>query len=108
MLTELIAEAQGAERAGEWTRSLELYQSALDQARETADAIRTAEVLRWIGRVHRLRGNSELASHAYHESLAVAEEHGLTMHIASALNVIAMLEQAQGNVDEAEALYVRG
>jgi putative nucleotidyltransferase with HDIG domain len=107
MGVELIEAAQEAERSGAWNRALELYQSVLDDATEQADAARAAEVLRWIGRVYRLRGDLELAETAYRQSLTVAEASGLTLHIASALNVLAMVDQLHGDVDAAEARYTR-
>lgn len=106
-LIELIEDAQRAERSGSWDQALHLYQAALEEARKADEHVRVAELLRWIGRVHRLRGNLEPAAHAYRESLAVAVTHGLTVHIASALNVLGVVEQAHGNVDAAEALYMR-
>jgi putative nucleotidyltransferase with HDIG domain len=107
MDVELIEAAQEAERTGSWNRALELYQQALDDATLRSDAVRAAEVLRWIGRVYRLRGDLELAESAYRQSLTVAEDNGLTLHIASALNVLAMVDQLHGNVDAAEKRYSR-
>ncbi|MEX2284720.1 MAG: tetratricopeptide repeat protein, partial [Gemmatimonadota bacterium] len=107
-LADVVASAKTAERSGSWNEALALYQQAAGQAAELNDMERLAEVMRWIGRVHRLRGDLELAGSAYKRSLAIAEQHGLTVHIASALNVLAMVEQLKGNVDEAERLYGRG
>jgi putative nucleotidyltransferase with HDIG domain len=107
MGVELIEAAQEAERSGSWNRAIELYQGALDEATSRSDAVRAAEVLRWIGRVYRLRGDLELAEAAYRQSLTVAEDNGLTLHIASALNVLAMVDQLHGNVDAAEQRYSR-
>ena len=107
MGAELIEAAQEAERTGAWNRALELYQSVLDEATEESNAVRAAEVLRWIGRVYRLRGDLELAETAYRQSLTVAEANGLTLHIASALNVLAMVDQAHGNIPAAEERYAR-
>jgi putative nucleotidyltransferase with HDIG domain len=104
----LLESAQHAERTGNWNEALQLYQQAWEESQEASDFVRVADILRWIGRVHRQRGNLLLAADAYRRSLAVAEEHGLTVQIASALNVLAMVEQLQGRVDEAEALYLRG
>lgn len=107
MGVELIEAAQEAERSGSWSRALELYQFALEDATEHADAVRVADVLRWIGRVYRLRGDLELAETAYRQSLTVAEANGLTFQIASALNVLAMVDQLHGLVDIAEKRYAR-
>lgn len=107
LLEELIAGAQKAERVGAWNRSVELYKRAISEAGEAGDVVRLAELHRWIGRVYRLRGDLVLAAQAYRASLAIAEANNLTLHIASALNVIAMIEQLHGNVDAAEGLYMR-
>lgn len=107
MLTEIIDSAQRAERAGNWDMALALYQQALDAVRELDDQVKLAELLRWIGRVHRLRGDLEMAETAYRESLGAAELSGRADQIASGLNVLAVVQQAYGHVDEAEALYKR-
>jgi putative nucleotidyltransferase with HDIG domain len=75
--------------------------------RALGDQVKLAELLRWIGRVHRLRGDLETAEHAYQESLAVAEACGNAEQIASGLNVLAVVQQAYGRVDDAEVLYMR-
>jgi putative nucleotidyltransferase with HDIG domain len=106
-LLATIEAAQQAERTGSWNQALELYKQAAAEADEQGDVVRVAELMRWIGRVHRLRGDLQLAELAYRESLRVAEENDLTVHIASALNVLAMVEQLHGNVDAAETLYSR-
>ena len=107
-LTSVIESGQRAERAGNWDVALDLYQQALESVREQEDAVRLAELLRWIGKVHRLRGDLEMAEMAYRESLQAAEASGRADLVASALNVLAVVQQAYGNVDEAEALYKRG
>jgi putative nucleotidyltransferase with HDIG domain len=107
-LTAIIESAQSAERTGTWDVALELYQQALDTVRERQDNVKLAELMRWVGRVHRLRGDLEMAETAYRESLQAAEISGRADLIASALNVLAVVQQAYGNVDEAESLYKRG
>ena len=52
------AEAREAEQAGDWTVSLECYESALRCLPAEGDARRAAELLRWIGSVHRERGGT--------------------------------------------------
>ncbi|HEY0304852.1 MAG TPA: tetratricopeptide repeat protein, partial [Longimicrobiales bacterium] len=101
-LTRVIESAQRAERAGNWDVALDLYQQALETVREQEDAVRLAELLRWIGKLHRLRGDLELAEVAYRESLQAAETSGRADLVASALNVWAVIQQAYGNVDVAE------
>jgi putative nucleotidyltransferase with HDIG domain len=106
-VTHVIESAQRAEREGSWDIALGLYQQALDVIREQEDDVKLAEVLRWIGRVHRLRGDLEMAETAYRESLKAAEASGRADQVAAGLNVLAVVQQAYGNVDEAEALYKR-
>jgi putative nucleotidyltransferase with HDIG domain len=106
-LTNVIENAQRAERAGSWDIALALYQQAIAEVRAHEDTTKLAELLRWIGRVHRLRGDLEMAEHAYKESLLVAEKAGRADQIASALNVLAVVQQAYGRVDDAEDLYQR-
>ncbi len=107
-LNTVIESAQRAERAGSWDIALDLYQQAIETVREQQDVVRLAELFRWIGRVHRLRGDLEMAESAYRESLTAAEASGRADQVASALNVLAVVQQAYGNVDEAESLYKRG
>jgi putative nucleotidyltransferase with HDIG domain len=103
---ELIERARAEERAGEWDRALELYERAFACLSRT-DAGGTAEVLRWIGHVHRHRGDFEVCGDLYEASLAVAEANGLVHHVASALNCVAILEQAVGRLETAESTYRR-
>ena len=106
-LDQLIEAARLAERNGAWNEALELYGNAMREAESLGEYARVAELHRWIGRVNRLRGDVELAAQSYRESLAVAEAHGLTSQKGSALNVLGMVEQLLGNVDEAQSLYDR-
>ena len=107
-LQQNIETAQRAERAGNWDLALELYDRAVTEVRSIEDKIKLAELHRWIGRVHRLRGDLEAAEQSYRESLAIAKSSGDAEQIASGLNVLAMVRQAYGHVDEAEALYIQG
>lgn len=107
MRGDLIESAQAAERSGDWNYAIDLYQRAAAEARAVGDAERAADVLRWLGRVFRLRGDLDRAEAAYRESLAVAETHDLPLQVASALNVLAVIEQLHGNVAGAESLYAR-
>ncbi|MBI4410483.1 MAG: tetratricopeptide repeat protein [Gemmatimonadetes bacterium] len=64
-------------------------------------------MLRWIGTVHRERGDRDLAADLYETSLAVAETNGLAEHTASALNCLAVVEQFRGHLETSETLYTR-
>ncbi|MGH7472294.1 MAG: HD domain-containing phosphohydrolase, partial [Longimicrobiales bacterium] len=60
---------------------------------------------RWIGTVHRQRGNLDLATEAYGTSLHIAQANALFQHVASALNCQAIVAQHRGQVQDAERLY---
>jgi putative nucleotidyltransferase with HDIG domain len=66
-----------------------------------------ADLLRWIGTIHRMRGDLDHATELYEASLATAEGAALTVHIASALNCLAIVSQFRADVDAAEVLYAR-
>ncbi|MBV9773756.1 MAG: tetratricopeptide repeat protein [Gemmatimonadetes bacterium] len=107
MLEHSIEAAQEAERAGAWDVALARYEEAFSRLSREGDAGTAASVLRWIGRVHRERGDLELAQEMYEASSAVAEAGGLRWHAANALVGLASVEQWRGRLDEAERLYTR-
>ncbi|MBI4541250.1 MAG: tetratricopeptide repeat protein [Gemmatimonadetes bacterium] len=106
-VASLIESAQAAERAGSWNEALARYEAALSRLPAEGEAARRAELLRWIGRVYRQRGDMEQAASAYASSLAVAEAHGLSDQIAAGLNVLAVVEQLRGSPQAAEEMYLR-
>ncbi|MGH7481152.1 MAG: HD domain-containing phosphohydrolase [Longimicrobiales bacterium] len=103
----LLGEAREAEKAGAWTDALERYESALTLVARAGDARRCAEILRWIGTLHRERGDLELADDVYGASLAIAEANALPDQVASALNCLAAVAQFDGRPRVAEDLYLR-
>jgi HD-GYP domain-containing protein (c-di-GMP phosphodiesterase class II) len=104
-LEGLLEEAREAERAGDWDLSLACYEAALQCVRVEGDARRAAEIVRWIGSVHRERGETELALEAYDLSLTIAELNGLEDQLASGLNCVGIVKQFAGEPDVAETLY---
>ena len=98
--------ARGADREGRWADALVLYEGAFSLATERRDVDAVVSILRWMGTLHRERGELELAGEVYEASLAIAQANGLTTQIASVLNVMAGLEQYAGDPDRAESLYV--
>lgn len=104
---DLVREARSAEREGDWAKAVERYESAFMRAAAEGDGRRCAELLRWIGSLHRERGDLELASDVYEASLAIAETHGLDAQIASALNCMAAVAQFDGRPQVAEDLYIQ-
>lgn len=104
---ELIQAARAAEQSGAWAAALERYESALTLASCSGDVRNCAEILRWIGTLHRERGDLELAGEVYEASLAIAEVNELPDQIASALNCLAAIAQFDGRPRVAEDLYLR-
>jgi putative nucleotidyltransferase with HDIG domain len=94
-----------AERAGNWDRALEEYEAAFSLVTVEGDARSAADLLRWIGTIHRERGDLELATDLYEASLAIAEANNLPDTTAAVLNCLAIVEQYRGNLERAEKLY---
>ncbi len=107
MYPESISAAQEAERAGSWQRALDHYEAALRVLPREGTAREAARVLRWIGTVHRERGDLELAEEVYAASLAIADLNELTADRAAVWNCLAITAQYRGHGEEAERLYMR-
>lgn len=105
MLDALLESAKNLERAGAWDQALASYEQALIRLPRAGAPAHAADLLRWIGTVHRQRGELELAGEAYEASLAIAELNGLDYHRAAVLNCMGAVEHQRGNSAEAEALY---
>jgi putative nucleotidyltransferase with HDIG domain len=103
----LVGAARAAERTGDWDQALTHYEAAFARLGREGDARLCANLLRWIGTVHRQRGDHVLASELYEASLAVAELNALDDATAHALNCQAIVEQYRGHLDVAEELYLR-
>src|SRR5688500_69332 len=101
MFRDTVAAAREAERRGARDEALGSLTSADNAASDAAS------VFRWIGTVHRQRGDLELAAEAYEASLAIAEAASLPLHIASALNCIGVVAQSRGDLATAEEAYAR-
>lgn len=106
-LPDLIRAAKEFERAGRWDDALACYERTLSHLPHYGTASDAADVLRWIGTVHRERGELELAAEVYEVSLAVAELNSLERQIASALNCLGAIEHQRGQIEAAEDLYSR-
>lgn len=105
--TEAVARAQSAERDGALDQALHWYEHALGLIEPVTEAATASDLYRWIGRVHRQRGDLDRAVHAYGQSLSIAEGSDLPFHVASAANSLAIAAQHRGRIDEAVALYQR-
>jgi tetratricopeptide (TPR) repeat protein len=107
VFAERIEAAREAERAGLWQEALARYEEALGLLPAGAATPDAARVLRWIGTVHRERGDLKLAEEAYRDSLGEAERCRSTADIAAVWNCLAIIAQTRGRLDDAETLYFR-
>jgi putative nucleotidyltransferase with HDIG domain len=106
-LEALIESARAAERAGAWDEALAHYQTALSVLPPEGDRGTAAQLLRWSGTAHRVRGDLDEAVELYQASLVVAETSGLREHVAAGVNCLGIVEQLRGQLPQAETLYVR-
>ena len=105
---ERIEAARQAERKGAWDAALQHYEAALHSLTSASDAASdAASLFRWIGTVHRQRGELDRAEEAYQTSLAIAEAADLPLQLASVLNCLGIVAQYRGDVAAAEAAYAR-
>ncbi|HUP89027.1 MAG TPA: tetratricopeptide repeat protein [Longimicrobiales bacterium] len=104
VLEEVLTSARAAEAAGHWDRALETYEQALEQFR-AAGGEPVAELLRKIGLVHYYRGNFEQSLTLFERSREIALNASATGHIAAAVNCLAIVRQALGQLDIAQSLY---
>ncbi|HEX6134101.1 MAG TPA: HD domain-containing phosphohydrolase [Longimicrobiales bacterium] len=107
-VAERVAAARAAERDGDWDAALTHYEVAFASLCAGGTAADAADIFRWIGTVHRERGDAERAGEAYETSLAIAQQAELPLKMASALNCLGILVQFQGAPDQAESYYTQG
>ncbi|MFI5257291.1 MAG: HD domain-containing protein, partial [Gemmatimonadales bacterium] len=104
-LTALLDRGQALEREGKRDDARRLYEQALRDgtARTPSQA---AQLLRWVARTFLQGGDYAAATDCALVALAVAEQvhdEGARGH---AINVLAIVEWKQGNLDEAKRLYL--
>jgi putative nucleotidyltransferase with HDIG domain len=104
-LEELIESGRQSAATGEYEAALSAYEAAFRLIPSEGDARRAAQILRWIGTIHRERGDIEEARELYDASLEIARANQLTEDIASVYNCMAVVEQFSGGPDRAETLY---
>lgn len=93
------------EREGRRDEARRLYEAALRDGTVTS-ATQAAQLLRWIARTYLQDGNWAAATDCAELALAVAEQ---TQDIGArghAINVLAIVQWKQGNLDEARRLYL--
>ena len=106
-IAAMMDSARDSESAGAWDEALEQYELVFRHLPRQGDAATAASLMRRIGRVHRERGDVDLAVEAFEASLAIAEANDLREHVAQALNSLGTAEQFRGRLDTAEPLYVQ-
>jgi putative nucleotidyltransferase with HDIG domain len=100
---ERIATAKKAEREGRWADACALYE-ALVRDPDAHPPTRLA-ALRWLGRAYLEQGNRTAALDVLDAAVAAADVTGSAVAVAQALNVVGIVYQTGGELDEAAAIY---
>jgi putative nucleotidyltransferase with HDIG domain len=101
----VVDRGQALERAGQRESARVLYEAALHDgtAATSADA---AQLLRLVARTWMLDANYSAATDCASAALSVAELSGNEGARGHAINILAVIEWKQGNLDEARRLYL--
>jgi HD-GYP domain-containing protein (c-di-GMP phosphodiesterase class II) len=100
-----IQSGRQAHLTGSWDVAVERYQAALSQLVGEAHAEERSDLLRWVGDVHRERGDPDAALDWTKRSLAEASAKDLRDRIASALNSLGVIATGRGDLGDAEAYF---
>jgi putative nucleotidyltransferase with HDIG domain len=104
-LVALIKRGAALERRGPREEARALYTEAL-RGRDRLDATQSAQLLRLIARTHMQDSNYAAADEAAHAALRISEEAGDEASRGNALNMLAVIQNSQGDLDKAERLYL--
>jgi putative nucleotidyltransferase with HDIG domain len=104
-MTGVLAEAQALERRGQRDEARRLYEQALYSG-AAIDAAAAAQALRWVARTYLLDADFAAAEDAAEAALAVSEQASDEPGRGHAINMLASVRLAQGNLDEAQRLFV--
>ena len=104
---DLIEQGKLAEREGRREDARRLFEEALHGLGSSAHAATASALLRWIGRTYHTDGDHAAAIDCLEAALAVAELSGDQASAGHAINLQAIVHWRQGELDEAESLYVR-
>ena len=109
---EVVATARRLERDGRWAEARAAYEELMSVAPDSgsAAALSNSErsaLLRWVGRAHAQEGNPAIALPVLERAVAAARAARDVGAEAHALNGLAIVEQALGNLDRSEQLYAR-
>jgi tetratricopeptide (TPR) repeat protein len=104
---ELARDGRVAEKQRDLAGALARYREARDLIFDLSPTPLLANLLRWMGSVHRDLGDTADAERSYIESLRIAEITGTVSGQAAALNCRAVMAQRRGDLNDAVALYRR-
>lgn len=100
---ESIDRAKHAEREGRWAEACTVYEDLVRDP-DTLATTRLA-ALRWLGRAYLEQGNRGAALDILEAAVASADVIGSPAAIAQALNVVAIVYQTAGDLDQAATIY---
>jgi putative nucleotidyltransferase with HDIG domain len=99
----LVDKAKLAEREGRWTEAALEYESLVRNP--LANDLTRLSALRWLARVYLEQGNRGAAMDVLEAAVAAATQAGSPSAIVQALNVVAIVHQTGGDLDQAELMY---
>ncbi len=102
---ELIQQAQIAEREGRRDDARSLYERALYSLKRAQDGRIASSLLRWVARTYQA-DDPDAALDCLEAAIAVAQLASDAAAIGHAINVRGNVHQQQGNLDQAEGLYL--
>src|SRR3954466_1442564 len=98
-----IESAKAAEREGRWADACAVYESLVRDP--DANPTTRLAALRWLGRAYLEQGNRGAALDVLEAAVAAAEVLGSPPAVAQALNVVGIVYQMSGDLDQAAAIY---
>ena len=103
VVRESIERAKQAEREGRWADACSQYEQLVRNP--DAHASTRLAVLRWLGRAYMEQGNRGAALDVLEAAVASADIIGSPPAVAQALNVVGIVYQTSGDLDQAAAIY---
>ena len=98
-----IDRAKHAEREGRWAEACAIYERLVRDP--DANAGTRLAALRWLGRAHLEQGNRGAALDVLEAAVASADIAGSPPAVAQALNVVGIVYQMGGDLDQAATIY---
>src|SRR3954470_16537422 len=95
--------AKKAEREGRWAEACAIYEELVRDP-QTQSGTRLA-ALRWLGRAYLEQGNRGAALDVLEAAVTSADICGSPPAVAQALNVVGIVYQVGGDLDQAAAIY---